>query len=284
MNEITTTGAAYCPHGVILGGLVRCLNCRPYTPEELQQFQHAQVNIMCNCHECTQARYRGSFQWQIDQAAKSASPSEPRTEIGKPCPTCGKEVMPEFGPGEYSCAACGFGMQEPCEHWKKIPAQPKPEDDDKTLQEVEDLLPPHSTRISEPRRDEREALHQQAEPKSASPSASVGRVRGGGYWCACCGDITKPCEHWQGVAEFLESASPSEPRGVPNCDACHTAMGMWKPRPSVNIWVCCNPLCDMCHETFQQPDIDNSEHWKGIDTCDQAAEPGRDEREKNADK
>jgi hypothetical protein len=23
----------------------------------------------CQCHECTQARYRGSFQWQIDQAS-----------------------------------------------------------------------------------------------------------------------------------------------------------------------------------------------------------------------
>lgn len=25
-----------------------------------------------------------------------------------------------FGDGDYSCASCGLGMREPCEHWKKM--------------------------------------------------------------------------------------------------------------------------------------------------------------------
>src|ERR1700735_2059614 len=28
--------------------------------------------------------------------------------------------MAEFGNGDYSCVACGFGMVEPCVHWKTI--------------------------------------------------------------------------------------------------------------------------------------------------------------------
>jgi hypothetical protein len=28
------------------------------------------------------------------------------------------------GDGEYSCAFCGIGMKEPCEHWKRFLAQP----------------------------------------------------------------------------------------------------------------------------------------------------------------
>jgi hypothetical protein len=26
----------------------------------------------------------------------------------------------KFGPGDYSCATCGMGMVEPCEHWKAV--------------------------------------------------------------------------------------------------------------------------------------------------------------------
>ena len=28
-----------------------------------------------------------------------------------------------FGDGDYSCAVCGCGMKEPCEHWKRFLAQ-----------------------------------------------------------------------------------------------------------------------------------------------------------------
>lgn len=40
----------------------------------------------CNCHDCTQARYRNSFQFQIDQAIRPAEPeaavSEGKKEHG----------------------------------------------------------------------------------------------------------------------------------------------------------------------------------------------------------
>jgi hypothetical protein len=39
----------------------------------------AEQNSECNCHECTQARYRGSFQYQYDQALKQ-TPAEPSPE------------------------------------------------------------------------------------------------------------------------------------------------------------------------------------------------------------
>ena len=36
----------------------------------------------------------------------------------KTCPTCGHSWI--TGTGDYSCAGCGMGMAEPCEHWKKM--------------------------------------------------------------------------------------------------------------------------------------------------------------------
>jgi hypothetical protein len=37
----------------------------------------------CNCHECTQARYRGSFQWQRDQKLKSEAASVAPAGMGE---------------------------------------------------------------------------------------------------------------------------------------------------------------------------------------------------------
>lgn len=51
------------------------------------------------------------------------------------CPTCHQAIKPEMGPGDYSCAACGFGMIEPCEHWKG------------TLAESATSLPPKSEEL-----------------------------------------------------------------------------------------------------------------------------------------
>lgn len=69
-------------------------------------------------------------------------------KVGKPCPTCGREVRPEFGPGDYSCAACGFGMLEPCEHWKAMLAQ-KPEDKPAEAKGPVLPVPPDERKIAE---------------------------------------------------------------------------------------------------------------------------------------
>lgn len=37
-------------------------------------------------------------------------------------------AIPTVGPGDYSCVTCGFGMVEPCEHWKEVLAQPNEPD------------------------------------------------------------------------------------------------------------------------------------------------------------
>lgn len=39
--------------------------------------------------------------------------------VGEPCPTCRLKYLGEMGDGDYSCAGCGMGMAEPCEHWKQ---------------------------------------------------------------------------------------------------------------------------------------------------------------------
>lgn len=76
----STTGMTFCPHGIAIGGLARCLNCRPLTAEESRFQPHTQFNITCNCHDCTQARYKGSFQWQLDQY----KPPEKKSDSGEP--------------------------------------------------------------------------------------------------------------------------------------------------------------------------------------------------------
>lgn len=52
---------------------------------------------------------------------KAAIPaSGERPALGKVCESCRQVIRPKFGPGDYSCALCGFGMLEPCEHWKAM--------------------------------------------------------------------------------------------------------------------------------------------------------------------
>ncbi len=63
------------------------------------------------------------FDARLAHSVSSSSPTPPTPTGGEPCPTCGCEVRPEMGDGDYSCAACGFGMKEPCEHWKAMLAQ-----------------------------------------------------------------------------------------------------------------------------------------------------------------
>jgi len=51
--------------------------------------------------------------------------------IFRPAPTCkggAAAASPQApAPGDYSCATCGFGMVEPCEHWKNILAKSQEE-------------------------------------------------------------------------------------------------------------------------------------------------------------
>lgn len=148
--------STFCPHGVIMGGSIRCLNCRPYelvsestrtavggsdkpldSVADIVGGEESPREISTLPAKCCEGKCPG-------HVVESASPSEPRPEIGKPCPTCGREVMPEFGPGDYSCAVCGFGMLEPCEHWKAMLAQPKPEEPEA----AEPRREAHSSRIS----------------------------------------------------------------------------------------------------------------------------------------
>lgn len=49
--------------------------------------------------------------------------STPPLTVGEPCPTCNREYHGKMGPGDYSCAVCGMGMIEPCEHWKAMQAE-----------------------------------------------------------------------------------------------------------------------------------------------------------------
>jgi pyruvate/2-oxoglutarate dehydrogenase complex dihydrolipoamide acyltransferase (E2) component len=53
---------------------------------------------------------------KIPPVAAFPSPKEPQ-------PTRGFSM----GPGDYSCAACGMGMTEPCEHWKEMLVRPESE-------------------------------------------------------------------------------------------------------------------------------------------------------------
>lgn len=62
------------------------------------------------------------------QRESAAQPSQPELKIGSPCPTCGIKVLPKMGSGDYSCVSCGLGMEEPCEHWKKMLANPMEEE------------------------------------------------------------------------------------------------------------------------------------------------------------
>lgn len=42
---------------------------------------------------------------------------------GWSCQSCAKEPYTPtltFGDGDYSCAICGMGMEQPCEHWKEL--------------------------------------------------------------------------------------------------------------------------------------------------------------------
>jgi len=40
-----------------------------------------------------------------------------RQQAGVSAPLYGKPTL-TFGDGEYSCASCGLGMREPCQHWR----------------------------------------------------------------------------------------------------------------------------------------------------------------------
>ena len=42
------------------------------------------MNERCECHECTLARYRTSFQWQIDQAMGRGAANVPTEPSGAP--------------------------------------------------------------------------------------------------------------------------------------------------------------------------------------------------------
>ena len=39
------------------------------------------------------------------------------------CASCHRPLPVPFGDGDYSCATCGMGMVEPCEHWRNIMAR-----------------------------------------------------------------------------------------------------------------------------------------------------------------
>ena len=93
--------------------------------------------------------------------------TEPQPEQGKQhsdsvkCPSCGEpmfrsmawvhlnfrhnrkcENRSAFGGGDYSCATCGLGMLEPCEHWKGIMArnENEPEYPPSTAPKVDPLV------------------------------------------------------------------------------------------------------------------------------------------------
>jgi hypothetical protein len=54
--------------------------------------------------------------------------TEGRKRRAAASPVCEQAGAPRqptltFGDGDYSCASCGLGMKEPCEHWKELLSQ-----------------------------------------------------------------------------------------------------------------------------------------------------------------
>lgn len=84
----------------------------------------------CECHDCTQARYRGSFQWQMDQATSNTPTSAPALSPGvtseqeQTCQNCGKPVF-FHGDTWYhvngsDVMSCG-PANVPREQWVRLP-------------------------------------------------------------------------------------------------------------------------------------------------------------------
>ncbi len=107
-------------------------------------------SIECFCTKEAQAIVNSASYW------KDAPPlTEDRPPVGSVCPTCEQKVLPKMGPGDYSCATCGMGMVEPCEHWKNMiergdhdsddgSAEDRPKLDEPINNVFESPLPPES--------------------------------------------------------------------------------------------------------------------------------------------
>ena len=57
-----------------------------------------------------------------DYTSQSAPEPEEQGEQ-QICASCHRPLPVPFGDGDYSCATCGMGMVEPCEHWRNIMAR-----------------------------------------------------------------------------------------------------------------------------------------------------------------
>lgn len=113
---------------------------QPAVCSECKATSISDADLLCSTVECwcpmenykvwpTQAEFDAEERRleEIREVA-AAQPSQPELKIGSPCPTCGRKILPKMGPGDYSCVSCGLGMEEPCEHWKKMLANPMEEE------------------------------------------------------------------------------------------------------------------------------------------------------------
>jgi len=67
--------------------------------------------------------YQGCVNDPKMQPSPSA-PSQPEEQGEQQiCASCHRPLPVPFGDGDYSCATCGMGMVEPCEHWRNIMAR-----------------------------------------------------------------------------------------------------------------------------------------------------------------
>jgi hypothetical protein len=115
--------------------------CHNWRPIIASPAPRPEGRVQCKCLAWFN---KAEFESHIATCEKAAPRPEPTQQlvIGDPCPTCGRKVLPKMGPGDYSCVACGLGMVEPCEHWKKMLAE-RPVDED---EEVEQSAPPAGAR------------------------------------------------------------------------------------------------------------------------------------------
>jgi hypothetical protein len=179
---------------------------------------------------------------RLDDVANPAQASREGGTVAQASPTL------TFGCGDYSCALCGFGMTEPCEHWKHFlataPAEPltqrveQPQHDlNKCLRELAEVwkritgdAPAEKCMRScgttlEDVLDTHAPVHANEGEKTLLSTSDIQVLVGLAKWCktAADGRCCKSCdESWLDRAALLEHIAARAGSGIARAEADET--------------------------------------------------------------